>query len=258
MLIRSLLVATAATSLTLAAVPALASGMHNALDRAVASENWPLAIELVDRQIVAQGASDELMAYRTQLVGLNTRTMLASRSDPQNANLIQTAEVNNPVTEREREREAFFANRAARLAAREVRRQERNRARLLNAEIAYWRTRSRTRGSRFLGSPVLARRAPFSPVASSALARRIAPQRASVSQTTTATNSQMTERERYWANRAARLAARDARRERRIQERQLNAEIALLRDRRRRRGPRLQYSPVSARRALYSRIAYSD
>lgn len=254
MLIRSLIVAIAASSLTLAAVPALASEVNNALDRVVESENWPLAIELVDRLIEERGGNDELLAYRARLVGLNTRTMLAETSDPQSVNVGQTTEVIDPVSERVRERETFFANRAARLAARDARRQRRNQVRLLNAEIDYWRARSitqgsrlllnaeidywrarsRTRGSRLLGTPVLVRRPPYSRAASSALARRISPQRASLSQTTDATDSQMTEREAFLANRAARLAAREARHERRLQERLLNAEIALLRDRRRR------------------------
>ena len=260
MLVRSLLVALAATSLTLAAAaPALASERASGLDRAVESENWPLAIELVDRLIEERGASDELLTYRSRLASLNTRAMLARRISPQEVRISQANEgIDSPVTGREREREAFLANRAARLAAREIRREQRNQERLLNAEIDYWRDRSGSRGTRLLYSPRLSRRSLYDPVVSPALARRISPQRVGLSQTTEAIDSPMTERERFFANRAARLAAREVRRERRNQERLLNAEIDYWRDPRRRRGSRLLYSPVLSRRAPYSRVAVSD
>lgn len=258
MLVRSLLVALAATSLTLTAVPAVASESNNALARAVESENWPLAIELVERLIEEQGANDELLAYRSRLARLNTRTMLASRSGSQGVGVSQTTEANAPVSEREREQEAFFANRAARLAAREVRREQRNQERLLNAELDYWRDRSRSRGGELLYSPRLTRPAPDRRFASPELARRIGTQRVSLSQTTEVSDSPMTDRERFFANRAARLAAREARIERRNQERLLNAQLDYWRDLRRRRGTRLLYSPVLARRAPYSRVASSD
>lgn len=205
MFVRSLVVALAATSLSLAAVPALASETFSALDRAVdsenwslaialvdrlivehgssdellryrtlltslnsgspniasenvtsleeavAAENWPLAIMLVDRLIVERGASDELLAYRSRLADLNTKTVLARVSSPQRISLTQTTE----AIDSDREREAFFAAREARLAAREARRERRNEERLLRAEVDYWRDRRLRRGTRLLYPPLL-------------------------------------------------------------------------------------------------------
>ncbi len=205
MFVRSLVVALAATSLSLAAVPVLASETFSALDRAVdsenwslaialvdrlivehgssdellryrtlltslnsgspniasenvksleeavAAENWPLAIMLVDRLIVERGASDELLAYRSRLADLNTKTVLARVSSPQQVSLTQTTE----AIDSDREREAFFAAREARLAAREARRERRNEERLLRAEVDYWRDRRLRRGTRLLYTPLL-------------------------------------------------------------------------------------------------------
>ena len=81
MFVRSLLVGFAAATLSLISVPALASDTISALNKAVETENWSLAITLVDRLMVEKGTSEELSSYRTLLTRLDSRPSTIASAD---------------------------------------------------------------------------------------------------------------------------------------------------------------------------------
>ena len=120
--------------------PSIASEDRTSLEAAIAAENWALAIRAIDRIMNERGPSNELLAYRSRLESLDAGLV---RTQPQ----IEAPQ----ISDREQERQAFFAAREKRLAARIENRERRNVERLLRAEERYWRIR--TRGARRLVGP---------------------------------------------------------------------------------------------------------
>ena len=123
----------------LSSAAVLASETLDALQEAVAGENWSLAIELVDRLEEEQGSSEELVVYRARLEKLHTRAQLAGLAADLENNPREIVVTPDPqqALERELQRQAILDAREARLAAREARRELRNQERQQRAEEDY-------------------------------------------------------------------------------------------------------------------------
>lgn len=134
---------------SVSANPAFAPTTQEALSAAVADENWSLAIALVDRLIVEQGADRDLLDYRARLERLNTAALLSAAEADTGGGAGGMSVIPGPnapdaiALEREQQRQAQLAAREARLADRAARREQRNEERILRAESRYLRALER-------------------------------------------------------------------------------------------------------------------